>query len=70
MGITCYYTSCSRDSLPSCVQRYRDFRGLVQLGMCLIVRVNSAGLVDRFNVSFPSLKDGFDSRIPLHRSPP
>ncbi len=24
-----------------------------------------AGLVDRFNASFPSLKNGFDSRIPL-----
>lgn len=25
-----------------------------------------AGLVERFNVTFPRLKDGFDSRIPLH----
>ena len=24
-----------------------------------------AGLVDRFNIRFPSEKDGFDSRIPL-----
>jgi hypothetical protein len=27
----------------------------------------SAGLVERFNASFPSLKDGFNSRAPLTR---
>ncbi len=30
-----------------------------------IGRQNHAGLVDWFNASFPSLKNGFDSRTPL-----
>ena len=30
-----------------------------------LVKKSGAGLVDRFNVTFPRLRDGFDSRIPL-----
>lgn len=47
---------------------YAHFRVLQKNENCLkIICSLYAGLVDWFNASFPSLKNGFDSRIPLSK---